>query len=206
MSAKKRPYHCDHDGREEIGDPYSGSLPDQIDSDTEDENVSHKGEITQSGISEDRFQNSGQGSDRSLEEGHRDRRKDTAFSHGSSHDADNDQIQDGFGKKNGIIACETILDGANDGHGADTDSQGGCNKAIYKMPIFGIAAFMLQPLSKPFDAAIQIDAFSDQGAQGYTQDHHHGASALQAVVLNRDHLFQGAGDTEKEDTDTIAFH
>ena len=55
-------------------------------------------------------------------------------------------------------------------------------KTIYKILIFCISGFPLQPFAKPLKPFFDIDHFSDQSAQRDTEDDHHCLPAHQCAI------------------------
>ena len=135
----------------------------------------------------------------------RNRGENRPTAHRTAHNHNDDKIQHRFGGEDGIVPGDAVLDGADDGHGADADRQRGGDKGIHKPLILGITGFLLEPLAEALKGTFQIQQLSDHRADGQAADDQHGTMADDGPVFHGEHLLQRPGDGNEQSADATAF-
>lgn len=119
-----------------------------VDAHAENQSVSHQGDIVQRRLGDEGCNGGCQQGHAALEQKDWEGGEDTPLTHGSSHNEDDDAVQNCFGHQHGAVSGQSILDGANDGHGADADGEGGGNKGVHKFVVAAVAALLPQKRPK----------------------------------------------------------
>ena len=64
-----------------------------------------------------------------------------------------------------MVAVDSILNGADDGHGPDAHRQGCRHEAVDELVVAVTASLVFEPLAKAFKLCIQINKFTQQRTQ-----------------------------------------
>ena len=117
--------------------------------------------------------------DTSLNNEYGDSRKKNADTQRGCKDGGGDQVQNGLGEKQIVIASETILQSAHDCHGAYAEYQGGGDKSLRQRgtPITLLLESVLQFLSKAIEAPIQVQKLAQNSAHYHGDDRDEGVGA-----------------------------
>lgn len=99
--------------------------------------------------------------------------KDHAPTKGADKSHCGKAVHDGFDAEGSPVAIETILKGTEDGHGSDTEEEGGGDESIAEacgFALFGGFEFFCGVLAKFVEAFLNVKEFADQIADHEGED------------------------------------
>ena len=134
------------------------------------------------------------------------RRAGGAQSIGGGHDRNNDQIEHRFCGEQGVIPGQSVLNGTDDGHGADTDDEGGVDKAVHKAAVILAPQQLPQAVPRLLHPPLHIDEAAQQTAQHQREDEQHGALRFQRAVGDGEHPLKRPGDADEDDRHAAGLH
>ena len=194
------PRNRDHQRGQHVGDLYFAGKK-QIDADAGDQNIADVGQIGHRGIRHQRRCPVFERGHEALQNADGNGREGRADAENGGHRDDDGEVDDGLCEKNGVICVDAVIDGADDGHGADTYGQRCADKGADEGVIAVMAGLSLEPFAELFDSGLQIQEASDDRADKQGNHHHHGAAGSKAAAFHLQHLLHRAADADKDHHD-----
>ena len=140
------------EGGQHIGHPELG-LESQIAAHAEDHHVAQEGQVCDDDGTENRLEQTGADGHAALQDGHGNGGEEGSLAVGGGVNDEDDEVQNGLGEQGGGISGQTVLNGTHNGHGTDTDGEGGGDEALDELAVIPTGGLLLEPCAEHFQLA-----------------------------------------------------
>lgn len=193
---RHRHHHCGkHVGHAE------GFAPDEVDAHAEDEDRPDRREVGDRRRRHKGLQETGKHGNDSLQDGDGDDRENAALAHGCGHGAHEERIDGTFKGQGRPVARESILDGADDGHGAHRNGERGGDEGIDKARVAVAARGVFEPFPKSVQLALEVDSLAYEGPKGERDDHEGRVDGRQLAAFYGEHAGERSRETHEQNSD-----
>lgn len=196
----------DDEGGEEIRDA-DVRQGEEIRPDGKDEDVADAAEPGEGAVRHIGREEARESEDRALKEPDGDGGEDTALAEGRREEHDDDAVEDALCKEDGRVAEQTVIDRADDRHGADADRERGGDKAVDKSRVACAARDAFQPRAERGHARLDVQQLADETTDDEAGDHHVDAAERELpICIGTEHRAQRAAEPEEHHGERTGTH